>query len=131
MIPQFQNCPPTAGTMVSFGKKKLCLSKNYITGLYKKICIQLLLLGCFLGCLVTSVHAQQPVPNDTSGLAKQKDVIDIIKKIFKTDKKKDDSFRLKKKFQFSLIPVTGSVAGGGRAVATAFNASFYTGNDST
>lgn len=38
---------------------------------------------------------------------------------------------MKKKFQFSLIPVAGSVAGGGTAIATAFNASFYTGNEST
>ena len=38
---------------------------------------------------------------------------------------------MKKKFQFSLIPVAGSVAGGGTAVATAFNAAFYTGNEST
>ena len=42
-----------------------------------------------------------------------------------------DSSRAKKKFQFSLIPVAGSAAGGGVAVATAFNAAFYTGNDST
>ncbi len=38
---------------------------------------------------------------------------------------------MKKKFQFSIIPVAGSVAGGGTAVATAFNAAFYTGDEST
>ena len=38
---------------------------------------------------------------------------------------------MKKKFQFSIIPVAGSAAGGGTAIATAFNAAFYTGNEST
>ncbi|HEY6504467.1 MAG TPA: hypothetical protein VIZ28_10875 [Chitinophagaceae bacterium] len=47
------------------------------------------------------------------------------------DQKKIDSSRMGKKFQFSIIPVAGNVAGGGKAVATAFNAAFYTGHDST
>ncbi len=46
------------------------------------------------------------------------------------DQKKIDSTRLKKKFQFSIIPVAGAVPGGGTAIATAFNAAFYTGPDS-
>ncbi len=79
----------------------------------KKISIQVLLL-----LFVTSIQAQQ------------KDVIDILKKLFKADHQ-IDSTRLKKKFQFSFIPVAGSVAGGGKAVATAFNASFYTGSEAT
>ena len=68
---------------------------------------------------------------DTTGLPPQKDVIDVLKKILKTDQKKTDSSRMKKKIQFSVIPVAGNVAGGGTAVATAFNAAFYTGNEST
>ena len=47
------------------------------------------------------------------------------------EQKKIDSSRTKKKIQFSLIPVAGGVAGGGTAVATAFNASFFTGDEST
>ena len=78
-----------------------------------------------------SIYAQQPVSADTTDLARQKDLIDVLKKLFKMDQKKIDSSRMKKKFQFSIIPVAGSVAGGGTAVATAFNAAFYTGNEST
>jgi hypothetical protein len=84
-----------------------------------------------MGCFIISVSAQQPGLTDTTSSVPQKDVIDILKKLFKADQKKADSSRVKKKFQFSLIPVAGSVAGGGRAVATAFNAAFYTGNDAT
>ena len=47
------------------------------------------------------------------------------------EQKKIDSSRAKKKIQFSLIPVAGGVAGGGTAVATAFNAAFFTGDEST
>src|SRR6478736_6334969 len=108
--------------------------KNYLQnlkpGLYKKLCIQLLLSFCmvFFGI---PVYAQQPALTDTTGLAGQKDVIDILKRLFKTDQHKIDSSRVTKKFQFSLIPVAGNAAGGGKAVATAFNAAFYTGNEST
>ncbi len=84
-----------------------------------------------MGCLAISISAQQPELTDTTGLAPQKDVIDLLKKIFKADQKKIDSSRVKKKFQFSIIPVAGSAAGGGTAIATAFNAAFYTGNEST
>ena len=77
------------------------------------------------------VHAQQQVFNDTSNLAGQKDLIDELKRWVKIDQKKTDSTRLKKKFQFSLIPAASSVPGGGAAIATAFNAAFYTGPDST
>ncbi len=84
-----------------------------------------------MGCSTTSIYAQQPGLTDTTGLAQKKDLIDVLMKLFKIEQKKIDSSRAKKKFQFSLIPVAGSVAGGGVAVATAFNAAFYTGNDST
>lgn len=87
----------------------------------------MLMLSCFMGLYPVSIQAQV----DTSRLASQKDLIDILKKLFKVDQQKIDSTRLKKKFQFSLIPVAGSVAGGGKAVATAFNASFYTDDEST
>jgi hypothetical protein len=80
---------------------------------------------------VTPVCAQNRTPTDTTTLLKQKDLIDIMRKLFNVDQKKTDSTRLKKKFQFSLIPAVGSAPGGGRAVATAFNAAFYTGKEST
>jgi hypothetical protein len=83
-----------------------------------------------MGCFVISISAQQPGLTNTTGLTPQKDVIDLLKKLSKADQKQVDSSRMKKKFQFSLIPVAGSAAGGGRAVATAFNAAFYTANES-
>src|SRR5204862_3065253 len=78
-----------------------------------------------------SVCAQQQVSADTTHLAPQKDLIDELKRLFNMEQKKIDSSRMKKKIQFSLIPVAGGVAGGGTAVATAFNAAFYTGNEAT
>ena len=78
-----------------------------------------------------SVYAQETVYADTTHLPPQKDLIDELKRLFNMEQKKIDSSRLKKKIQFSLIPVAGGVAGGGTAVATAFNASFYTADEST
>jgi len=99
--------------------------------LLKKISIPFLLLSFFIGCFTISSYAQQPVATDTFDLSHQMDVIDILKRIFKQDQKRIDSSRAKKKIQFSIIPVAGSVAGGGTAIATAFNAAFYTGNEAT
>ena len=93
--------------------------------------ILILFLILLMGYFATPVSGQQRKPTDTIALLKQKDLIDLMRKMFKADQKKVDSARLKKKFQFSLIPGVGSAPGGGRAVATAFNAAFYTGNDST
>jgi hypothetical protein len=76
-------------------------------------------------------YAQQQVFYDTSNLAGQRDLIDEMKKWVRIDPQKTDTSRLKKKFQFSLLPVAGGVPGGGGAIATAFNAAFYTGHDST
>ena len=98
--------------------------------MYLRRSIPLLLFCSFLGCFAISVDAQQPASTDT-GATRQKDLIDVLKKLFKMDQTKIDSSRMKKKFQFSIIPIAGNVAGGGKAVATAFNAAFYTGNDST
>ena len=89
-----------------------------------------MILCCLMG-FVISIQAQQPTIIDTSRIIRQKDLIDILKKLFKADQQKIDSSRLKKKFQFSLIPVAGNAAGGGKAVATAFNAAFFTGDPST
>jgi len=85
----------------------------------------------FLGCSLVSTYAQQPEVTDTTRLAGKKDLIDVLSGLINLDQKKKDSSRVKKKFQFSIIPVAGSVAGGGTAVATAFNAAFYTGNETT
>ena len=84
-----------------------------------------------MGYFPVSLYAQQPGFTDTAGMANRKDVIDVLRKIFKQDQVKIDSSRAKKRFQFSIIPVAGNVAGGGTAIATAFNAAFYTGNEST
>ncbi|HSB91586.1 MAG TPA: hypothetical protein VLC28_00655 [Flavitalea sp.] len=99
--------------------------------IFHKAILQSLFLCLFMGCFLVQLSAQQFKPEDTSGLSSQKDVIDILKKIVRTKEKKTDSFRLNKKIQFSIIPVAGNVAGGGTAVATAFNASFFTGNEKT
>ena len=84
-----------------------------------------------MGEFSISTYAQQPGLADTGSLARKKDLIDVLSRLFKFDQKESDSARHKKKIQFSIVPLAGSVAGGGTAVATAFNAAFYTGNEST
>ena len=106
----------------------------------KKLCILILLLFSLRGLTLaqqqvstdtTPVKQQIHVSTDTAFFLRQTDLIDELKRLFKMDQKKIDSQRLKKKFQFSIIPVAGAVPGGGAAIATAFNAAFYTGPDST
>jgi hypothetical protein len=99
--------------------------------LFNKLILQFLLLSSFMGYFTLQVSAQNPRRADTTRLDSEKDVIDILKTVFKMKEKKTDSFRLNKKIQFSIIPVAGSVAGGGTAVATAFNAAFFTGDEKT
>jgi hypothetical protein len=120
---------------MSGGPGSRAVSKTWVDpimlSLLKHPAIRLLLPFCVAGCFTKSIYAQTPGSADTASLSRQKDVIDLLIKLFKVDKMKKDSSRAKKKFQFSLVPVAGSVAGGGVAVATAFNAAFYTGNEST
>ena len=85
----------------------------------------------FIAGLAMAAKAQDHQSNDSILLTPQKDLIDVVKKWFKMDQNKIDSSRAKKKFQFSFIPAAGNSAGGGRAIATAFNAAFYTGNEKT
>jgi hypothetical protein len=99
--------------------------------LFRKSGIPFLLLFFCVGSITKSGYAQETPITDTSGLTQQRDVIDVLNQLFKLSQKKNDSTRGKKKIQFSIIPVAGNVAGGGTAVATAFNAAFYTGNEST
>ena len=84
-----------------------------------------------LACLTSQLFAQTSKVADTTSLSEQKDVIDLLEDLFGKDKTRMDSSRLDKKFHFSLIPAAGAVAGGGAAVATAFNVAFYTGDDQT
>jgi len=44
-----------------------------------------------MGCFVISISAQQPGLTDTTVLTPQKDVIDLLKKLFKADQNKIDS----------------------------------------
>ena len=99
--------------------------------LHTRLWVRLLLLFFLVACVNLRVFCQEHLSTDTTRFTQEKDVIDVLRKIFKIDSVRNDSSRLNKKVQFSLIPVAGSVAGGGRAVATAFNAAFYTGNEST
>ena len=46
-----------------------------------KLRIQALILSCFMGCVI-SIQAQQPASIDTTRLTRQKDVIDMLKKLF-------------------------------------------------
>ena len=93
--------------------------------LFNKLILRFLLLLSFMGYFTLQPYAQHARSTDTTGLGSQKDVIDVLKTVFKVKEKKTDSFRLNKKIQFSIIPVAGNVAGGGTAVATAFNAAFF------
>ena len=84
----------------------------------------LLILFTFL--IIIDADSQQSVAIDTT-ITKQKDVIDVLVKLFKISPAKADSSRQNKKVHFSLVPTGASSPGGGTAIITALNASFYTG----
>src|SRR5687767_2208919 len=99
--------------------------------LIKQFCIHFLLSFFLMIGIAIPMLAQTPNNHDTAVFASRRDLIDVLRKIFKLEQVENDSSRIKKKIQFSIIPVAGSVAGGGTAIATAFNAAFYTGNESS
>ena len=82
-------------------------------------------------CLVLFIKASSQQGQIDSSVTKQKDVIDVVLKIFKINPTKADSTRQNKKVQFSLVPTGGASPGGGAAIVTALNAAFYTGQPST
>lgn len=84
----------------------------------------------FLTSVLFTTASSQQGQIDTS-VTKQKDVIDVVLKIFKINPAKSDSTRQNKKVQFSLVPTGGASPGGGAAIVTALNAAFYTGPPST
>ena len=84
----------------------------------------------FLSLALFSKASSQQVQIDTT-VTNQKDVIDVILKVFKINPTKSDSTRQNKKVQFSLVPSGGASPGGGAAIVTALNAAFYTGPVST
>src|SRR6187399_2230096 len=88
-----------------------------------------LLVGFLSLVLFTRASSQQGQLDTT--VTNQKDVIDIILKVFKINPTKSDSTRQNKKVQFSLVPSGGVSPGGGAAIVTALNAAFYTGPVST
>ena len=76
--------------------------------------------------IFTKINSQQGVTIDST-ITKQKDLIDVAVKILKINPGKADSSRQKKKVHFSLVPTGASSPGGGTAIVTALNASFFTG----
>lgn len=83
-----------------------------------------------LAMIFTKLIAQQPRNIDTA-ITKQKDIIDVLLKVFKINLAKADTTRQNKKVQFSLVPTAGGAPGGGTAIVTAVNAAFYTGPRTT
>ena len=88
------------------------------------------LLILFTFSIIIEASSQQPVTID-SAITNQKDVIDVLVKLFKISPAKADSSRQNKKVQFSLVPTGASSPGGGTAIVTALNASFFTGPPSS
>ena len=81
----------------------------------------------FLFLLDIRVSAQQPGIDSAS--VPQKDLIDIVLKLFKAEKAKEN--REKRKILFSIIPLA-SVSGGGRqVVVSSVNAAFFLGPPTT
>jgi len=87
---------------------------------WKKLSVGVLSLALFTKAISQQVQIDTTVTN-------QKDVIDVILKVFKINPTKSDSTRQNKKVQFSLVPTGGASPGGGAAIVTALNAAFYTG----
>jgi len=78
-----------------------------------------LLLILLIGCASAQAEAQQ---SDST----QVDLVDLF--IKKKSKPAAEKYRAEKKIHFSLFPAPTSVPGGGTAVVTAINATFYTGD---
>ena len=78
-----------------------------------------LLFVVLIGCAGDAIKAQQP---DST----QVDLIDLFVK--KKSKPAAQQYRSEKKIHFSLFPSATTVPGGGKAVVTAINATFYTGD---
>lgn len=95
-----------------------------------KSCSKKTLIVFFNLCVITEISSQQVVIIDTA-ITQQKDLIDIAVKVLKINPGKVDSSRQNKKVHFSLVPTGASSPGGGTAIVTALNASFYTGSPSS
>lgn len=91
-----------------------------------------------LVCTTFTVQAQN-ASNTISGTntvrdtSKKRDLIDIGKVLFhiKGNPRIENDQDTSKKFYFSLLPISGNVPGGGRALITSTNAGFYMGNRRT
>lgn len=91
----------------------------------------LLLLVC-----TTIIVQAQNASNTISGIntvrdtSRKRDLIDIGKVLFhiKGNPRIENDQDTNKKFYFSLLPISGNVPGGGRALITSTNAGFYMGN---
>ncbi len=68
-----------------------------------------------------------PVEQASAFLNKQTDLIDLAKSLFKIDEKSDSAFA-KRKVYISLLPAASGVPGGGAALITSMNFSFYMGD---
>jgi hypothetical protein len=77
------------------------------------------LLIILIGCTVGKVEAQRA---DST----QVDLVDLL--IKKKSKPAAEKYRSEKKIHFSLFPAATNVPGGGKAIVTAINATFYTGD---
>lgn len=113
------------GLIILFIKRPLMFPCQRQLFQYIRNCIVMFLFASPVTCFAQN--------KDTSDLqaVPQRDVIGLAIDLFNLKQKRTDSVRNAKKVQFSLVPAAGSVAGGGTAIVTAFNAAFYTGQAKT
>jgi hypothetical protein len=87
------------------------------------------LIVCTFYCVipVCSLSQQIPVNQKDIDTTDKKDVIDVFKATFKYTPEKIKK-RENKKVYFSLLPTSGAIPGGGKALITSTSAGFYLGN---
>jgi hypothetical protein len=79
-----------------------------------------------------NVYKSRDTSNFTPDTVQQKDVIDILRAVFKIDRNKPrQPDPVEKKFYFSILPVSSSVDGPGKALITSTTVGFYLGLKAT
>src|SRR5437879_6588607 len=88
----------------------------------------LIILFCSISVLAMGQKAIDPSKQiDTTG---KKDIINVIRSVFHINPQPDTT-KKGKAFYFSILPLSSSIPGGGKALFTSTTAGFYLGDRST
>lgn len=100
---------------------------DFITYFINKVYLFLLLIAFFCAVPFSGNAQQIPTNADDIDTTNKKDLIDVFKATFHYSSQKIQR-RGRKKVYFSLLPTSGAVPGGGKALITSTSAGFYLGS---